>query len=119
MLSISNNSFTLLPKVRLINLVITRLSLLLCMTSTWKSVYCRPHNSPSCLRLLHVVYRIQFILYSLSYTGPYNGLCSTSSDGWCLVNESLRKGGLRVNLINMKVDFHVDGIPPLMFRQKI
>jgi len=45
MLSISNNSFTLLPKVNLINnyLVITS----------------RPNDSPSCLRLLHVVYRIK------------------------------------------------------------
>jgi len=57
MLPISNNSFTSLPKVHLINLVITRLSLLSCMTSTCTSVYCRPNDSPSCLRLLHVVYR--------------------------------------------------------------
>jgi len=48
MLSISNNSFTLLPKVHLINLVKTRLSLLLCMSSTLAIVNCRPNNSPVC-----------------------------------------------------------------------
>jgi len=59
MLSISNSSFTLLPKVHLINLVITRLLLLLCMTSTWTSVYCWPNARPSCLWLSHVVYCIE------------------------------------------------------------